>query len=218
MLILVFLIVIRLPWIPTTTQPPRTQKAPRLLGHFKQVTSSALLSWPAKDKALVTAALSAGAATASRNVSPWMAACRLPALPGLRPPLTNTLRSSSLRTSTCSEVPAKPPRTATSSCKRVAATTEPCRSPVTVSPWRAAGKHRRRKRRDSRAWEGPPGSVGGGCLAGQTLPGSRRPCPAPARSPLSPQRGPLCPTNIFIPRRVWSPRCPREAALPPCPA
>uniref|UniRef100_U3KCT6 Homeobox protein aristaless-like 4 n=1 Tax=Ficedula albicollis TaxID=59894 RepID=U3KCT6_FICAL len=131
MLILVFLIVIRLPWIPTTTQPPRTQKAPRLLGHFKQVTSSALLSWPAKDKALVTAALSAGAATASRNVSPWMAACRLPALPALRPPLTNTRRSSSRRTSTCSEAPAKPPRTATSSCKRAAATTEPCRSPVT---------------------------------------------------------------------------------------
>lgn len=149
MLILVFLIVIRLPWIPTTTQPPRTQKAPRLLGHFKQVTSSALLSWPAKDKALVTAALSAGAATASRNASPWMAACRLPALPGLRPPLTNTLRSSSRRTSICSEAPAKPPRTATSSCKRAAATTEPCRSPVTVSPWRAAGKHRRRKRRET---------------------------------------------------------------------
>lgn len=161
MLILVFLIVIRLPWIPTTTQPPRTQKAPRLLGHFKQVTSSALLSWPAKDKALVTAALSAGAATASRNVSPWMAACRLPALPGLRPPLTNTLRSSSRRTSTCSEAPAKPPRTATSSCKRVAATTEPCRSPVTVSPWRAAGKHWRRKGRNTPGpGKGLPGTWG----------------------------------------------------------
>lgn len=161
MLILVFLIVIRLPWIPTTTQPPRTQKAPRLLGHFKQVTSSALLSWPAKDKALVTAALSAGAATASRNASPWMAACRLLALPGLRPPLTNTLRSSSSRTSTCSEAPAKPPRTPTSSCKRAAATTEPCRSPVTVSPWRAAGKHQRRKRRETPGpGKGLPGTWG----------------------------------------------------------
>lgn len=162
MLILVFLIVIRLPWIPTTTQPPRAQKAPRLLGHFKQVTSSALLSWPAKDKALVTAALSAGAATASRNVSPWMAACRLPAPPGLRPPLTNTLRSSSRRTSTCSEAPAKPPRRATSSCKRAAATTELCRSPVTVSPWRAAGEAPGAKpERDARGWKGPPGGGGG---------------------------------------------------------
>lgn len=72
--------------------------------------------------------------------------------------------------------------------------------------------------RDSRAWEAPLGNVGGGCLAGQTLAGSRRPCPAPARSPLSPQRGPPCPTSILVPSRLWSPRCPREAALPPGPA
>jgi len=235
MLILVFLIVIRLPWIPTTTQPPRAQKAPRLLGHFKQVTSSAPLSWPAKDKALVTAARSAGAATASRNVSPWTAACRLRAPPGLRPPLTNTPpSSSSSRTSTCSGAPAKPPRRATSSCKRAAATTEPCRSPVTVSPGRAAREAPEPKR-----------GMGGGLL-GRTIPprgqgdlarlrpaerrcgaGSRR-APWQSRLPAGsgvavlpengdswPGRGSPCSPRMAIAGRVGGRRCAREFAFPP---
>lgn len=156
MLILVFLIVIRLPWIPTTTQPPRAQTAPRLLGHFKRVTSSAPLSWPPKDRASVTAARSAGAATARRNARPWTAAGRRRAPPRPRPPLANTRSpSSSRRTSTCSAAPARPPRRATSSCRRAAATTEPCRSPVTVSAGRATGPGRRRA-------PGAGGGSGGG--------------------------------------------------------
>lgn len=114
------------------------------------------LSWPPKDRASVTAARSAGAATARRNARPWTAAGRRRAPPRPRPPLANTRSpSSSRRTSTCSAAPARPPRRATSSCRRAAATTEPCRSPVTVSAGRATGPGRRRA-------PGAGGGSGGG--------------------------------------------------------
>lgn len=141
-----------LPWTPTTARCHRIGRARRLLGHTPAVISSEQLSCPLPPKGRDSGTPRAGPATARGNRTwrhPWRVA------PGRGAPLTSSSpslkhrplnrRSSSSRSlslsrqrrnriSTCSEAPARRPRTAASNFRKAAAaTTRPCRSPATVS-------------------------------------------------------------------------------------